>query len=479
MVNTREAAGKTPLLEERVRSLEQIRLHEAQFRKACDEDVNIVPKLISTIFPVNTLTSKAIHAVRRCLVLAESSESSSDERIHWMKLQRDRYVTALVSIIKGKEGKDVMNASIAAASLTHQEVWKSVCQAVMTGENKDLQELLFTNFVFRFSDLRLGVLQLIEDQIGTVEMRLRGLSSCRDAEGEVAKTEVTQKELKSTYVRAWLSVLRSEMDVVLKRMALERVPKDLIPFMLDPMELSDFLISCFGAEDIAVAIAALDGLFILISRHRLEYPLFYQKVYSLLQVDVFGRIENPTRFMELVATFLLKGTMIPGNMVAAFVKRLVRRALTWSSHYAIWGLRLALGILQKHPGTSFLVHRSVNMFDKTPDEQKNGEDPFDDAEFDPQASGANESSLWELQVLKKHINPAVSRLAMAFERDVRNRRAPPPGELSDYTGLEFSDVFQAEVHRKAKTSPLAYSSPGSDPAVTRLRKRLRSCVSWT
>eukprot|EP00737_Agarophyton_chilense_P001665 gb/GEZJ01001867.1/.p1 GENE.gb/GEZJ01001867.1/~~gb/GEZJ01001867.1/.p1 ORF type:complete len:477 (-),score=63.72 gb/GEZJ01001867.1/:669-2099(-) len=476
MVSIIEAA-KTPPVEEKARSLEQIRTLENLFRKAPTDNINTIPKLISAIYPVNNLTQKAIHAARRCLVLAQASDFSSVERTEWLSLQTDHYATALVSVIKANQDNEAMNVAVAGAALTQHHVWRKVCQAVIVGENKDLHELLFTNFVPRFADLRLGALQLVEKHVGTIETRLRALSACRNGDEDVAKTQVSKKELKSAFVKAWLAVLRVEMNLEIQQTLLRRIPNELIPVMPQPLVLSDFIISSFAAKDISTSIAALEGLFILISKHRLEYPLFYQEVYSLLRVDVFRYVEDPTRFMELVATLLLKGTMIPGNMVAAFVKRLVRRALNWPSYHAVWCLRLALDVLQKHPSTCFLVHRPVNLFDTVPNQ--NGEDPFDDTEHDPQASRANESSLWEVEVLKRHINPAVSRLAMAFERDLRNRRASLPGELSDYTGLQFSDIFQAEVHRKAKVSPLAYSTPGTDPSVTRLKKRLKTCVSWS
>ncbi|PXF45237.1 Nucleolar complex protein 4-like [Gracilariopsis chorda] len=349
----------------------------------------------------------------------------------------------------------------------------------MEGNNTDLQELVFESFILRFQDLRFGALRIVEQQKANLQNRLRILSACTKGGTEIAKSDIGKKELKTAFVKAWLAMIRSEMDFKTRLQILGRIPSELIPMMPNPLQLSDFLSTSFSSNDLKTSVASLDGLFFLISKHGLDYPLFYQKLYGMLREDVFREAEDPKRFMDLVALLLLRGALVPGNTLAAFIKRLVRRALCWPTCHALWSLRLALDIMRKHPSTSFLVHRTVNLFDDVNDPQQKVNDPFNDSELDPQASRAEQSSLWELLILRKHVSPAMSRLVCAFDRDARERPAPPPGELSDYAGIGFKDIFQAEVHRKTKTSPLAYSRPGSDPSTVRIRKRLRTCVSWS
>lgn len=460
-------------------SQKNIRALEETFRKSPSENFQCVSDLISMISPTASISSKAIHAVRRCLVLSEQAINENEKDSRRVQTERDEYALSLVSIVENSDNQDILNASVAAAALTHLEVWEPVCRAVMEGSNTSLQELVLDSFIRRFQDLRLGALHIVREQKSDVQTRLRILSACTEERTEFAKSDIGKKEIKTAFVKAWLATIRSEMDPKTRLQVLGRIPSELIPLMPNPLQLSDFLTSNFSSNDLKTSAASLDGMVTLISKHGLDYPLFYQKLYGMLREDVFREVEDPKRFMDLAALLLLQGAMVPGNMLAAFIKRLVRRALCWPTCHALWSLRLSLDIMRKHPSTCFLVHRTVNLFDNVRDIQREVKDPFDDSELDPQASCAEQSSLWELLVLRKHVSPAMSRLVSAFDRDVRARPPPPPGDLLDYAGIAFQDIFHAEVHRKAKTSPLAYTRPGSDPSTIRIRKRLRTCVSWS
>jgi U3 small nucleolar RNA-associated protein 19 len=256
--------------------------------------------------------------------------------------------------------------------------------------------------------------------------------------------------------------------------------------MSNPLRLSDFLTDAYDcastADSTRVAIAALDALFVLVAQHRLDYPEFYPKLYARLTPYALFEAPERERFLSLAATFLTRGTYLPRNMVASFVKRLARRALVAPPAGAMWCLRLALELLHKHPSVSFLVHKSVDLFEAP---AKAGsaashmlKDCFDDTASDPQASRAECSSLWELEVLQNHMSPAVSRLVDAFSRDVRKRNiAPPPGDLADYASLTFPDVFGAEFKRRAKAIPFAYVAPDAPEALL-VEAKLASGLEW-
>jgi U3 small nucleolar RNA-associated protein 19 len=304
--------------------------------------------------------------------------------------------------------------------------------------------------------------------------------------GEIP-AEVT-KRLRRAFGDAWLRVLSDRRLTPAQRAAaVAALPRSVIPRMSNPLRLSDFLTDTYdGAssnDNVRVAVAALDALFLLISRHRLDYPDFYPKLYARLTPYALFEAPERERFLSLIATFLTRGAYLPRTMVASYVKRLARRALVAPPAGAMWCLRLALDLLHKHPSVSFLVHKSVNLFDAPPRAAEasaaaGAADAFDDTASDPLATGADRSSLWELDVLRNHMSPAVSRLVDAFSRDVRKRSAqPPPGELEDYASLGFSDVFGAEFKRRAKAVPLAYHAPDA-PAAVEMETLLAPALRW-
>eukprot|EP00976_Prorocentrum_cordatum_P029425 599091-Prorocentrum_minimum.AAC.1 len=68
------------------------------------------------------------------------------------------------------------------------------------------------------------------------------------------------------------------------------------------------------------------GIFILVQQHGLEYPQFYDRLYTLLEPSTF-RAKYRKRFYDLMDIFL-KSPLLPAYVAAAFVKRFARHALT-------------------------------------------------------------------------------------------------------------------------------------------------------
>lgn len=42
---------------------------------------------------------------------------------------------------------------------------------------------------------------------------------------------------------------------------------------------------------------ALNGIFILVTKHGLEYPMFYQRLYNLLSADAFQVRQLPSAYI--------------------------------------------------------------------------------------------------------------------------------------------------------------------------------------
>lgn len=66
-----------------------------------------------------------------------------------------------------------------------------------------------------------------------------------------------------------------------------RLPGGVIPYLSEPVLLSDFLTHALDARDPLTAMLALNGLFVLVTRHGLEYPGFYKRLYGLLTPQAF------------------------------------------------------------------------------------------------------------------------------------------------------------------------------------------------
>lgn len=458
-----------------------IRSLESDFRSDNLKHINNVVDLINLISPDKRVTTKAIHAARRCIKIIEKAPTPTVQT--WLSARQNQYAHALENVLRTSTQTSCIEAAIAAAALTHGDVWRSVLRVAIPSNNTDVKQLT-EHFLSRFSDLRLTALELICQGIASVPARLEILSACHHPTDDFAREEVDQKSIKRAFSAAWLSILREDLSISVIQQVLKRIPTELIPNMHNPLSLADFLTSCYDCtSNVSIAIQALDGLFILVSKHRLDYPLFYPKLYALLTEEALFYAEGRGRFLELTGNFLVNGGMLPGTVVAAFIKRLLRRALTAPADGALWCLRLALGLLYKHPNTAYLVHRSINLFESdvavsSKRKRPHLSDPFDDVTPNPQESHADETSLWELQVLEKHVSPAVSRLVAAFSKDVRKNPLPPPGNLNDYIGLDFDDLYNAETKRRAKSSHLAYDVPGSAPGLAELNARLMNGISW-
>lgn len=484
----------------------------------------------------------AAHALRRALPRLGRSiaVAEEDERLtSWLSTQRRDFVAGLAKCLtlpfsseESREDREECDrALVACAAVQGEKGWKIVLRAATcAGCLEPVKEA-----VARYADLRVWALQIVcERNAPTEEVkveravsdtkkrkrqahadksndgnvdgpvwlanRLELLYACSTADPVSASARASSdagnevhmdvsKRLRREFGNAWLCVLTDPSLTPSQRTsALAVLPRTVIPRMSNPLRLSDFLTDAYNSakttDDTRVALAALDALFILVAKYRLDYPDFYPKLYAMLTPYALFVAPERERFLTLSATFLTRGIYLPRTMVASFVKRLVRRALVAPPAGAMWCLRLAVELLQKHPSVSFLVHKTVDFFDSSSKDfedntaMSTASDPFDDSVSDPQATGAEASSLWELELLQNHMSPAVSRLVDSFSRDVRKRNTPqPPGDLRDYAALLFSDVFGAEFKRRSKSTPFAYFAPNS-PEAQGIEAKLAPSLMW-
>lgn len=201
----------------------------------------------------------------------------------------------------------------------------------------------------------------------------------------------------------WLAVLRHKLSKQQRKKVLGMISHQIAPWFLKVELLMDFLTDSFNEGD-STSLMALSGLFYLIQTKNLDYPHFYQKVYSLLDHNVMHSKQR-SRFIRLLETFL-SSTHLPAALVASFMKRLSRLALNAPPAAIVVIVPLIYNLLKTHPMCTFMIHRVVHK-PRTEDD----EDKFRMDETDPMETNAIDSSLWEIHALQDHYHPNVATLA--------------------------------------------------------------------
>lgn len=428
----------------------------------------------------------AIHSLRRSF---ERLGTPADADVAAFVDQCAKEFFKGLSTVVEDDNEELVEACLAVGAARGD--WKAGFVQIVKSALQNGHHCIVGELLERYDDVRLWTLNSVgelleESDVDVVDEALYVLKCAQSTmEGVVlrggSKEGKLKKKVKRSFTHCWTQLLRKDLTDEQLSIILQRIPGEVIPRMVSPLHLADFLKETYDKGD-NLAILALEGLFVLISQHNLDYRDFYKRLYALLTPTAMFFNESRHRFLELVALFLASGSNLPGGLVAAFIKRLCRRALLAPPAGAMWCLRLSLELVRRHPSVSSLVHRSLDFFsgaDNLAATGVQGQDPFDDGEADPAKSGAQESSLWELDALRSHSAPAVSRLAEAFSKDFRVRPPPPPpaGDVKDFATLDFTDIFDAEFRRKAKKSPLAYVTPGA-PVTMIVENQVRAGLLW-
>ncbi|WOO77741.1 putative protein [Vanrija pseudolonga] len=189
----------------------------------------------------------------------------------------------------------------------------------------------------------------------------------------------------------------------------------------------------------AHAMLAMNGLFVLMTAYNLDYPLFYNRLYALLDGEVL-HARYRARFFRLLDTFL-RSPLLSAALVASFIKRLSRLALAAPPAGAILVIPFVYNLFKRHPGT-------MAMLQRLPEDMPDG-DPYDEKETAPIATRALESSVWELAALQNHYLASVATLAKIFAEQFTK----PEFNLEDFLDHGYATLFDTEAARKLKNPP--------------------------
>lgn len=210
------------------------------------------------------------------------------------------------------------------------------------------------------------------------------------------------------------------------------------------------------------------------TQHGLEYPDFYNKLYALLEPSIF-MAKHRAKFFQLLDS-CLKSSLLPAYLAAAFCKKLSRLALFVPPSGALVIIALVHNLLQRHPSINCLVHREggtgtttgtsdeeKDSFDNAEDGsvsrdlfEKAGVDQFNNEESDPKNTNSMRSSLWEIDTLRHHYCPPVSRFVLSLENDLAVRGKTAEITVKDFSSGSYATIFNDEIRRRVKQVPLAF-----------------------
>ncbi|XP_067232262.1 nucleolar complex protein 4 homolog [Chanodichthys erythropterus] len=252
------------------------------------------------------------------------------------------------------------------------------------------------------------------------------------------------KEHKRAFEQMWLVFLKYKLPSSMYKKILVILHESILPQMSDPTLMIDFLSAAYDIGG-AISLLALNGLFVLIHEHNLDYPDFYKKLYSLLDPTIF-HVKYRARFFHL-ANIFLSSTHLPVYLVAAFVKRLARLSLTAPPTALLIVLPFICNLIRRHPSCKVLIHRPSAA-------EEPCDDPYVMEEKEPAQCHALESSLWEIKTLQKHYHPDVAKAAMMINEPLSQQEE----DISELLELSTFELMERELKAERKTIPLEFDT---------------------
>ena len=377
----------------------------------------------------------------------------------------------LMRLVKEAAGKD-------------ENVWRTglfsdLLQAVLSSPQSSLaREELLEKYVEEYDDIRFftlqGVSRLLDkttakDQIESgvlIDHTLEILTTTENLpqSSEEISNFFVESSLSKSGIRsanshrkaaqdAWLAILRQPLTTSQRKTILNKVITHIAPILTHPELLMDFLTTSFDTGG-ATSLLALSGLFHLITSRNLDYPNFYQKLYSLVRADILHS-KHRSRFFRLLNTFL-SSTHLPATLVASFIKQLSRLALSAPPAGIVAVIPFVYNMLQRHRHCTFMLHREPHSaflaWQKLSSNHDTAvlEDPFDADEPDPIKTNALESSLWELDTLHTHYHPNVATLSGIMAQQFTKREY----QLEDFLDYSYATLLEAELSKEVQRPPV-------------------------
>ncbi|XP_011863185.1 PREDICTED: nucleolar complex protein 4 homolog B [Vollenhovia emeryi] len=262
-----------------------------------------------------------------------------------------------------------------------------------------------------------------------------------------------QSNVKRVLNKVWACVMHWELTPQLHKQLLIVLLERIMSHLEKPVLLTDFLMDSLDADG-PVGVLALQGVFVLVTKHNLEYPNIFTKLYSMFEPEIF-HTKYKARLFYLSDLFL-SSTHLPETLVAAFAKRLARLTLVAPPEDILIILLFVGNLLLRHPGLKRLLDHPQGG--EVPSNESTGAgDPFLMEERDPLLSNALLSSLWEIRALEWHVLPSIATAARFI------REPLPSVEYDMASALERTGghLFENELKNKVKDIMLTFERPSS------------------
>ncbi|EZA53150.1 hypothetical protein DMN91_005388 [Ooceraea biroi] len=262
-----------------------------------------------------------------------------------------------------------------------------------------------------------------------------------------------QSAVKGALNKVWACVMHWELTPQLHKQLLIVLLERVMPHLEKPVLLTDFLMDSLDVDG-PVGVLALQGVFTLVTKHNLEYPNIFTKLYSMFEPEIF-HTKYKARLFYLSDLFL-SSTHLPEALVAAFAKRLARLTLVAPPEDILIIVFFVGNLLLRHPGLKRLIDHPQGG--EIPSDLSSGAgDPFLMEERDPLLSNALLSSLWEIRALQWHILPSIASAARFI------REPLPSVEYDMASALEHTGdhLFDRELRNKVKDIMLTFERPSS------------------
>jgi len=400
--------------------------------------------------------------------------------VKWLEERQNDFLSVLAVQLRGKN----KNAQVTALRLWMQLVKEEVGSkesAWTKGSfaklipilllEYDATEVARDNFIqeylHKFRDVQFYTLELIKESAPS-SCSKDAISSCLDilfelpevgsseestefyaSRPEVEKSRPSQTNaLKKRAQEAWLCILRSNLEPEQVKGILSNLVHDILPWFNNVERLADFLTDAYNTGG-STSLLALSGVFHLIQERNLDYPSFYQKLYSLLD-DGILHSKYRSRFFRLLNIFM-SSTHLPAALVASFIKRLSRLALSAPPAAIVAVVPWIYNMFKRHPQCTFMIHRVTATLEEKNDITEHGfDDPFDMEESDPMQTNAIDSSIWEIETLQSHYHPNVAMLAKIISEQFTKQSY----NLDDFLDYSYATLIDAELEKGMKKVPV-------------------------
>lgn len=281
----------------------------------------------------------------------------------------------------------------------------------------------------------------------------------------------SERAHKHYFSAVWMKCIERAASAALHIHLLHVLGPLVLPNLTNPLVAADYLSGSFGSGGL-VSVLALRGLLVLMLDHGLEYPQYYEQLYSLVTADAFASRHRYELFRLLDLS--LSSPRVPSYIAASFVKRIAVISLAAPAPSLYFTLPFIRKVFQVHPNCLALIHRTTKeavLPDNAGDDSDaglaakrvaqratvqlfEGKDPFL-REAGLRDSHALNSTLWELTALERHYLSSVPLMVSAFSSAAEDK-APLRYEKT------YGRLFTSEVTRpisKENVPSVAYHQP--------------------